>query len=380
MAVLNLHLLGDLQMRSEKGALVAIPAKKSQALLAYLGLRPTQPVSRDKIAGLLWSSTGPDQARQSLRQTLSTLRKDLAQISPSAKILVEEGDFLSLDPAIVDTDAAHFESLVARGKDSDLREAVELYHGDFLDGFALDEERFDQWTLAERDRLRRMALRAHATLSENAARAGSIDDAILYAQRSLRIEPLQESVHRTLMRLFMQSGDHTTALQQYDMLAKMLRRELGAEPDAETRALQQEISRARTKRAAGPEAAAPDSGKPTILVVEDNVLNRELANAVLTTAGYSVVLAKDGAEALMEVGRRNVDLILLDIDLPFIDGHHVLQALREKGIDVPTIFVSGLPGEQPELKALELGAADFIHKPVKNNVLLARVAKVLRKE
>jgi len=58
-------------IRSGDGALVTIGAKKSQALLAYLAMKPAQHVSREKLAGLLWSSTGPDQARQSLRQTLS---------------------------------------------------------------------------------------------------------------------------------------------------------------------------------------------------------------------------------------------------------------------------------------------------------------------
>jgi DNA-binding response OmpR family regulator len=115
-----------------------------------------------------------------------------------------------------------------------------------------------------------------------------------------------------------------------------------------------------------------------VLVVEDNVLNRELANALLKTAGYNVLLAKDGAEALMLIGRERVDLMLLDVDLPFIDGHRVLEALNEKGIEVPTIFISGLPGEEPEVRAFEIGAADFIRKPVKNSVLLARVAKVLK--
>jgi FixJ family two-component response regulator len=70
--------------------------------------------------------------------------------------------------------------------------------------------------------------------------------------------------------------------------------------------------------------------------------------------------------------------MLLDIDLPFIDGHKVLEALHEQNIHVPAIFVSGLPGDDPEVKAFEIGAADFIRKPVKNSVLLARVAKVLR--
>jgi arsenate reductase len=112
-------------------------------------------------------------------------------------------------------------------------------------------------------------------------------------------------------------------------------------------ALHTEISHLRRKRSAsaGPE---PDARK-TVLVVEDNVLNRELTNALLKTAGYNVVLAKDGAEALMLLGRERVDLLMLDIDLPFIDGHKVLEALHEQGIHVPAIFVSGLPGEEPEV-------------------------------
>ena len=375
MAVLHLELLGDFRLRAESGSLITISAKKSQAMLAFLGVKPSQLVSRDKMASLLWSSTAPEQARQSLRQTLSTLRKELSHISPQ-KILVEEGDFLSLDASLVYVDVVEFESLVATGTPEALDPATRLYGGDFLDGFLIDEERFDQWVIAERDRLHRLALRAHAQLVEQLMRADAVDEAIAVGQRALRIDPLQEAMHRTLMRLYMQSGDPLNALQQYDSCAKVLRRELDVEPDSETRALQQEIVQLRKKRSAVP--AGERDPRKTVLVVEDNVLNRELTNALLKTAGYHVVLAKDGAEALMTIGRERVDLMLLDIDLPFIDGHKVLEALHEKGIDVPTIFISGLPGEEPEVKAFEIGASDFIRKPVKNTVLLARVAKVLK--
>jgi DNA-binding SARP family transcriptional activator len=374
MAVLHLELLGDFRLRDESGGLVTISARKSQAMLAYLGVKPSQLVSRDKMASLLWSSTAPEQARQSLRQTLSTLRRELAQVSPQ-KLLVEEGDFLSLDAALVHVDVVELETLVAAGTPEALDPAMRLYEGDFLDGFMIDEERFDQWVIAERDRLHRLALRAHATLVEQLSRVDAVDEAVAVAQRALRIDPLQESMHRTLMRLYLQGGDLLNALQQFDTCAKMLRRELDVEPDAETKALHQEIVQLRKKRSTG---AAPTDSRKTILVVEDNVLNRELTNAVLKTAGYHVLLAKDGADALMLLGRERVDLILLDIDLPFIDGHKVLEALHEKGIDVPAIFVSGLPGDEPEIKAFEIGAADFIRKPVKNTVLLARVAKVLK--
>src|SRR5437764_14137809 len=151
MTLLQIDLLGDMQIRSGSGTLVAVGAKKSQALLAYLGVKPSQRISREKIAVLLWSSTGPDQARQSLRQTLSTLRKELAAVSPDEKILVEEGDLIGVDETLVDCDVAKFESLVAAATEAALREAIALYRGDLVEGFSINEERFDKWLIAQRD-------------------------------------------------------------------------------------------------------------------------------------------------------------------------------------------------------------------------------------
>ncbi len=377
MSTLRLELLGDLQIRAGNGTLATISAKKAQALIAYLAVKPAQRVSREKIAALLWSSTGPDQARQSLRQTLSMLRKELTTILGDPSALIDENDLLGVDETLVACDVAEFESLAAIGSESALARAAELYRGDFLDGFYLNEERFDQWVIAERDRLHRMTLRVHAQLVELLSRRGAVDDAVGAAQKSLRIDPLQEPMHRTLMRLYLQSGDVVNALQQYETCARLLKRELRIEPDAETKALQREILQLRS-RTPSSVPGEPGDGKKTVLVVEDNVLSRELTNAVLKSAGYAVIVAKDGAEALMLIGREKIDLLLLDVDLPFIDGHSLLQAARENGVDVPAIFISGLPGDAIEVRAFEVGAADFIRKPVKNSVLLARVGKVLR--
>ena len=374
MTSLRLELLGDFRLVAG-GGMATVSAKKAQALLAYLAVRPAQLVSRDKIASLLWGSFGPEQARQSLRQMLSTLRRELKTIAGDEVLLVEENDFLALDAQRVSCDVVEFESGVSGGTDATLKRAVEAYSGDFLEGFELDEDRFDQWVLGERDRLHRMALRAHGQLVDLLTRQESMDDAIATAQSSLRIDPLQEAVHRTLMRLYAQSGDPVNALHQYDVLARTLKRELGVNPDAETQKLQREIAAMRTRRT---ETEEEGNGRKNVLVVEDNQLSRDVANAVLKSAGYSVLMAEDGAEALMVLGRERVDLMLLDIDLPFIDGHSLLQAVREKGMDVPAIVISGLPGEEPEVRALEIGAIDFIRKPVKNSVLLARVAKALK--
>ncbi|HXA15869.1 MAG TPA: response regulator [Thermoanaerobaculia bacterium] len=374
MTSMRLELLGDLLIRSGDGALVTIGAKKSQALLAYLAMKPTQHVSREKLAGLLWSSTGPDQARQSLRQTLSTIRKELSQIAPKQKTLIEEGDLLSLDRSVT-CDVPELESLINVNTEASLNQAIELYRGDFLEGFTINEERFDQFVVGERDRLHRLTLRAHTQLVELQGRRSALDEAIGTAQKSLRLDILQEPMHRMLMRLYLESGDVVEALQQYETCAKVLRRELRIEPDTDTKALQREILQIRAQRG---EQAKKAEGRRTVLVVEDNVLSRELMNAVLKSAGYSVVLAKDGAEAMMAVGREKVDLLVIDVDLPYIDGHSLLQAMHENGVSVPAIFISGLPGDDVEVRAFEVGAADFIRKPVKNSVLLARVAKVMK--
>ncbi len=372
---MRLELLGDLLIRSGNGSLVTIAAKKSQALLAYLAMKPSQHVSREKLAGLLWSSTGPDQARQSLRQTLSSVRKELSQIAPKQKTLIEENDLLSLDRSVT-CDVPELESLIGAGTEEALKQAIDLYRGDFLEGFVINEERFDQFVIGERDRLHRMALRAHAQLVELQSRRGALDEAIGTAQRSLRLDILQESMHRTLMRLYIQSGDIVEALQQYETCARVLKRELRIEPDAETKAVHHELLQVRARR--GDKEAERGGRKKTVLLVEDNVLSRELTNALLKSAGYAVVLAKDGAEALMMVGREEVDLLLIDVDLPYIDGHSLLEAMHENGVAVPAIFISGLPGDDVEVRAFEVGAADFIRKPVKNSVLLARVAKVMK--
>ena len=103
-----------------------------------------------------------------------------------------------------------------------------------------------------------------------------------------------------------------------------------------------------------------------VLVVEEN----PLVTHAIEHLPVELDRASDGWAAIELLETETYAAIL-------IDGHSILRAVREKGMTVPTIFISGLPGEEPELKAFEIGAADFIHKPVKNQVLLARVAKVL---
>jgi DNA-binding SARP family transcriptional activator len=368
MAQLSLSLLGGFQARLGSKPVV-LPTKKAQGLLTYLAVRPGQPHSRDKLAGLLWAETGEDQARHSLRQTLLSLRKVLATTPP---ILQIEGDTISVDPTMVKVDVVEFERLLGRGTTEALEQAAEIYRGDFLEGFGLAGEPFEEWLLTERERIWERALEGMAKLLSLQMKEGDHEAGIQTGIRLLALDPLQESVHRTLMTIYAAHGRRDAAARQYQSCVAILQRELGVEPEQETKDLYQRVLQER--RGTPAEQAAP-----AILVVEDDIVTRALIEGFLISEGYDVALAQDGADALIQLGRRPYDAVLLDINVPTLDGLKILQIMSEKGITTPAIFLTALPDEELETRGFGLGAADFIRKPVQKDVLLRRVANAIRK-
>lgn len=240
MSRLQLTLLGGVQARLGSGGIVTLPIRKGQALLAYLAVAPGPTHPRDKLAALLWGDTAEEQARASLRQTLFTLRRALPP-----GVLTTEGDTVALDAERVEVDAVAFERRVAEGTPEALVEAAALYRGDLLAGLALKEAAFEEWLLGERERLRELALEGLARLLAHERRTGATEAAIHTGLRLLTLDPLQEPVHRALMRLHAQAGRRGAALRQYQACVAVLQRELGVEPEAETKQLYQELLRRR---------------------------------------------------------------------------------------------------------------------------------------
>jgi putative two-component system response regulator len=114
---------------------------------------------------------------------------------------------------------------------------------------------------------------------------------------------------------------------------------------------------------------------PTVLIVDDEPANLAVLSSVLQPH-YRVRAANGGAAALRVAGSDPApDLILLDVMMPDLDGHAVLERLRRdpRSRDVPVIFVTALGGEEDEERGLKLGAVDFITKPIRPSVVLARV-------
>lgn len=115
-----------------------------------------------------------------------------------------------------------------------------------------------------------------------------------------------------------------------------------------------------------------------ILIVEDDLSIQALLQDFIQEAGYSVVLAADGVEALAKYSEQTIDLVLLDIMLPKIDGYGVCEVIRQKS-NVPIIMLTALDGEENQIMGLDLQADDYITKPFSMPVLLRKIAAVLRR-
>ncbi|WP_328825011.1 response regulator [Zoogloea dura] len=126
-------------------------------------------------------------------------------------------------------------------------------------------------------------------------------------------------------------------------------------------------------------ASDPASTRATILIVDDVPENLEVLGELLQPL-YRVRAAQNGARALQVARTRPIpDLILLDVMMPGMDGYAVFAALRADPLtrDIPVIFVTALDGLQEEEKGLEAGAVDYISKPIRPSIVLARVRNQL---
>ena len=116
----------------------------------------------------------------------------------------------------------------------------------------------------------------------------------------------------------------------------------------------------------------------TILIIEDEIRIRFLLKDYLLSEGFSVIEAYDGEEGLMAFKNNNVDLILLDIMMPKIDGLTVLENIRTVS-DIPIILLTAKSQEEDKLYGYDIGADDYITKPFSPKILVAKVKALLKR-
>ncbi len=117
----------------------------------------------------------------------------------------------------------------------------------------------------------------------------------------------------------------------------------------------------------------------TILVVDDDPTILMIAEMILQKGRYRVVTAKSGLEGLATLARGGVDLLLLDIDMPFMDGFQTLEKLRRDPelAALPVIFLTGKAEEDSVRRAKRMNVQGYVLKPIKQDLLMAKVRQAL---
>jgi DNA-binding SARP family transcriptional activator/tetratricopeptide (TPR) repeat protein len=308
---LYLRLFGAFQLRDEGGRTILLPTKKTKALLSYLAFHGGRPHERARLAALLWEDSNEPQARESLRQALSLLRKAL---SPHhAYALATRSDTVEIESAALLVDAVEFERRVAGADTAGLHDAVQLYHGTFLEGFDLRAPEFEGWLASVRQQLNEKAVDALNRLLSHHAGAGQVERGIAVATRLIALDPLGEHAHRALMQLYCRQGRHAAALAQYRLCSDVLAKELGIEPEAATKALYREIrgqrSRLYDERAAAarerPAEQEPDERKSpmagAMAVVPEGLERRQMTILACELSGLDVLSSQVDPEDLQPV-------------------------------------------------------------------------------
>jgi predicted ATPase/DNA-binding SARP family transcriptional activator/uncharacterized protein HemY len=238
---LAIRLFGPMEVRLGSQPLPRLHSRKGLWLLALLALRGGRDVEREWLSGVLWPDSDARHSRRSLRQSVHDLR---VALGPEGSRLAAQGSrTLRLDLSGAFVDALAFDAAVARGDPDSLAAAVRLYRGPLL------EDCTEEWSLQERGPREQAYVGALAALAAAATARGEPAVAADYLRLAVGVDPYREELQRALMQSLSESGNPASALMVYQRLSDLLRRELAAEPAAETTTLFRQLRDATRARA-----------------------------------------------------------------------------------------------------------------------------------
>lgn len=243
---IRLTVLGGFDISDWHGRPLRLRCKKAAAMLAYLAVCGVIAHTRDQLAGLFWEDADMHHAYNSLRQVIFLVTTACRAVA--AQPLICRRDTLAINKECVAADIWEFKTSIAQGSPHALKRAIECYRGDLLDGFSIDNLAFTDWLTIEREGLRQAALDSCESLLAHHLAEDASACALRVAQRKLTIDPLDEATHRALMALYAAEGRTAMAVRQYQACQNILTRELGIQPDVETKRLIEDIARRRLDR------------------------------------------------------------------------------------------------------------------------------------
>ncbi|MDP6690059.1 MAG: BTAD domain-containing putative transcriptional regulator [Alphaproteobacteria bacterium] len=263
MKTLAIKVFGQLTVTDETAAPVAVTGKKRQALLAYLSLNLDRPPSRDDLMTLLWGDRFENQARQSLRECVSRLRKSLGgeagPLRADRNQVWLERDLVRIDAQTL-SQLAHLAASEKPVQPAQLVATARLYAGPLLAGAKAGQDGFDEWLRAERIRYNEAAVGVLERLASLPLNESEVAAAGQLAQQTLAFDPLNERAHLALMRVHLQAGQPGAAIQQYLSCGKVLEAELQVKPGERIQALYEQITSSGPKGAVAEKPAPPEQG------------------------------------------------------------------------------------------------------------------------
>ncbi len=244
LADLTINILGPVEIFRDPARAFAPDAwvtKRARDILCFIASRPHRRASKDTIIDTFWGEADFAAVEKNFHPTISHIRKGLNSNQPLKQnfLLYRDGDY-QLNPEFsYRIDAEEFDRLVAEGdaarrareQESFVKayeEAVVLYRGGFMQGS------YDDWAEEQRSYYQEQYLRLLEILAGAAQKSEDWEHSLRLAQRILREDPFREDVHCVIMRAHAAQGNRVAVREQYDALRKLLRKELGVEPAAET--------------------------------------------------------------------------------------------------------------------------------------------------
>ncbi|MGR3344123.1 MAG: BTAD domain-containing putative transcriptional regulator [Paracoccaceae bacterium] len=234
--MIHFQLFGGFRALLDDGQPLRALGRKSECLICLLALSDGLEVTREKAAGIIWSDRGEDQARASLRQELSQLRRILG-----GDAVIATKRCIRLEPERVRIDALEFRANAVIDTTKTLEVAATLYTGPLMAGHDPKSEGFEDWVEAERRTLENEALGTTIRLAQHHMNAGNTEQAIKWAEHAIRIDPLREVSHRLAIEALAASGDRTAALAKSAEFAALLHSELGVNPTDAMKSLNQSL-------------------------------------------------------------------------------------------------------------------------------------------
>src|SRR6266487_4522631 len=280
------------------GMPLALNHQKASALLFFLAATG-KAHTRDYLATLLWGETSASEARHSLRSSLYHLRQAV-QTNQADELLVSNGESLCLQPNTYTCDVSEFYRLLAMNNEQSLSQAVALYHGSLLQGFAVTQApMFEEWMRTEETHLNQKCLEALDLLANWTESRAEWAASIGFVQQMIRIDPLAETIQQRLMRLYLRQGEVSLALRQYRQFENQLQQELEIAPSSETQDLFHEIlrqQRSSTTFTGNTSFSTPRQANILPFVGRDPILQQLalIANGALMGQGMIVLVQGEG--------------------------------------------------------------------------------------